>query len=326
MRQWQYRHGLFIKLEGGSIWGLGKILPNIFILHEMCRVLRRFCYIQAYDMDLHQLMGYASDGLSWGPPKGWEIAKYMGSPEGATSPREPLRFKMGHKSIFRNYGAWLTQELLQAPYADAPFIEVLTSCPPRFSFRMFFAPLLNPLLPSIEATDGLVAKPSGSSTAATPNHTRVGGVSSHLLQPPSRCFMRFVTDPVFDVLAFTKLSRPARTAFHLRTGYADFQDSILDTLSSKAVDSATMMMHWLDRACPSVATLKPEDRRARHYLISDATELRAFWNGEHSSSHLQTTRSWGDSGLRTKRRTLQPFRSPWISTRMAGLHAVHTQL
>ena len=311
LRQWRYQRGLFIKLEGGSIWGLGKVLPNVFILHEICRLLCRFCYVEAWDMKLHKLMGYASDDLSWGPPEGWEIAKYLRSPgTGTSSRREPLQLNLGHVSVFKNFGTWLKQELMKAPYADAPYVEVRTACPPRFSFRLFFAPVLNDLLPSIEASSApavgaLAGKPSGGSKAAEPNQTRMSG-GSFGLQPPSRCFMRFVTEPVFDVLAFTKLHRPARTALHLRTGYADIQDNVLDGLSSKAVDSHTMM-HWLDTACPSVATLKPEDRRARHYLLSDATELRKFWNGEDSetSNQLQSSRSWGDSSLQSKRRTMQ---------------------
>jgi len=78
------------------------------------------------------------------------------------------------------------------------------------------------------------------------------------------------------------------------------------------------MMHWLDTACPSVATLKPEDRRARHYLLSDATELRKFWNGGDSetSNQLQSSRSWGDSSLQSKRRAFAELVLAGLSTKL----------
>jgi len=78
------------------------------------------------------------------------------------------------------------------------------------------------------------------------------------------------------------------------------------------------MMHWLDTACPSVATLKPEDRRARHYLLSDATELRKFWNGGDSetSNQLQSSRSWGDSTLQSKRRAFAELVLAGLSTKL----------
>ena len=78
LRRWRGKRGLYIEyMNGNSLWGLGHILPNLFLLFDVCMRLERYCYIRMYDMQLHTFMRYAiGPDFVWGPPDTSELRLY----------------------------------------------------------------------------------------------------------------------------------------------------------------------------------------------------------------------------------------------------------
>ena len=63
------KHGVFTNL-----WGAGHTLPVACRLHQLCRRVRRFCYISIYDTSFEDYFGYAN-GESWKPQRP-ELIRY----------------------------------------------------------------------------------------------------------------------------------------------------------------------------------------------------------------------------------------------------------
>ena len=55
-----------ITFPGKSIWGHGHIVSAVYYLTHICRQLQRYCYLQFYETEMGQLLGYA-DGNTWDP-------------------------------------------------------------------------------------------------------------------------------------------------------------------------------------------------------------------------------------------------------------------
>ena len=82
--EWMQRHNnetrgrraLYFEYRGGkNVLGWGHTLTVAYALHGICRLMRRFCYVSLYDMDLGSFYGYA-DGSSWAKPEPTELAQY----------------------------------------------------------------------------------------------------------------------------------------------------------------------------------------------------------------------------------------------------------
>jgi len=130
----------------------------------------------------------------------------------------------------------------------------------------------------------------------------VGGTSAG--QRLTRCFCRFVTEPLFTCSAAERGWSSARVAYHLRTGYADVPNHDLRLFARRAYwpsphlgfsPNASWLRvreeraRWLKLACPS---LVPASTR----VISDSPALARLGSTGPKQRRLWTsTRSWGGS-------------------------------
>ena len=190
--EWMQRHNnetrgrraLFFEYRGDNRLGWGHTLTAAYALHGICRLLRRFCYVSLYDMDLGAFYGYA-DGTSWAKPEPTELARY----------RSVSTIQAARSVTFSREGlAGLLSQLRNRKYAQASLIHVLQE-PPLYlevGGDAWF-PRLMPL--------------------------RVLPASFSDTPPPlDRCFCRYVTQPRFSQVA---RSTRSDVAYHLRTGFAD---------------------------------------------------------------------------------------------------------
>ena len=59
LERWQYKRALVVRFTGRKDWwGLGHALQAVFDIHHVCRLLRRFCYISIFEMNLGLMFGY----------------------------------------------------------------------------------------------------------------------------------------------------------------------------------------------------------------------------------------------------------------------------
>ena len=77
----RHKRGLYIRWVASprlgvftNLWGAGHTLPLACRLHQLCRRVRRFCYVSIYDTNYEDYFGYAN-GLSWKPGRR-EMARY----------------------------------------------------------------------------------------------------------------------------------------------------------------------------------------------------------------------------------------------------------
>jgi len=126
--EWMQRHNnetrgrraLFFEYRGDkNALGWGHTLTVAYALHGICRLLRRFCYVSLYDMDLGTFHGYA-DGSSWAKPGPTELAQYhsvstVQAAESVTFSRQGL--------------AGLLSQLRNRKYAQASLIHVVQKPP-----------------------------------------------------------------------------------------------------------------------------------------------------------------------------------------------------
>ena len=243
------RRALFFEYRGGkNALGWGHTLTAAYALHGICRLLRRFCYVSIYDMDLGVFYGYA-DGSSWAKPEPTELAQYLSvstiqATRSVTFSREGL--------------AGLLSELRNGKHAQASLIHVVQE-PPLYleTGGDAWFPRLMPL-----------RAPAASSDA-----------------PPAldRCFCRYVTQPRFSQAASTRFD----VAYHLRTGFADIKASALvpriqrSTFRTKSEFRAAYQVaerlrgseatRWLHAACGAagIATLSSQ----RAVVLSDSPGL-----------------------------------------------------
>lgn len=66
LHEWRYKRGLVLEYEGNSYWGLGMLLTHAFVMHHICRRLKRFCYVRLYDSRIDQMFRFRN-GMSFSP-------------------------------------------------------------------------------------------------------------------------------------------------------------------------------------------------------------------------------------------------------------------
>lgn len=64
LRQRHGQRALVIEYTGKSQWGFGHTLSTVYLLHNLCYNLQRFCYMRLYDSDLEKMFRYAN-GMTW---------------------------------------------------------------------------------------------------------------------------------------------------------------------------------------------------------------------------------------------------------------------
>lgn len=64
LRQRHGQRALVIEYAGKSQWGFGHTLSTVYLLHNLCYNLQRFCYMRLYDSDLEKMFRYAN-GMTW---------------------------------------------------------------------------------------------------------------------------------------------------------------------------------------------------------------------------------------------------------------------
>ena len=257
---------LLIEFAGHSQWGLGHILPALFLAHDLCRSLRRYCYVRLYEMEVGKLFGYAN-GMTWEPPSAAALHSTFGSNASNISSCGVL-------------GRATSSPMLRRLQSDPAALIRL-----RCFGNIPFADKTRSLLPALS-----------DSASSTPDKS--GASPGRRL---SRCFCRFVSEPLF-----TCPDPPGGDTYHLRTGFADVPNNDLRLFLRLAwVPSAHLALapggtarldvpreraRWRQLACP--ATL-PKSARA----ISDSPALSRLGVGggapKDAKGGWSSTRSWG---------------------------------
>lgn len=265
-------------------WGLGHAMQAVFDIHRVCRLLRRFCYVSIFEMNLGLMFGY-KNGMSWHP-----------------EPAELDRYS--NRTTIRDYPMWFNFFHPQNPpflararkLDNVSLLEVRSLASVAFPRPFLYGAL--PLPPNARAF-----RPGWWSRLQTP--------------PPwaTRCYCRFVSEALFEYAR-----RVPAVVYHLRTGFADVADKFLTGLS-KHVRNRSAVARWLKRACPQlterprvhvisdspaiVAYYRSTMRSARfgpaapapptsHSVPNGSIELdSAVLNA--SSASVTSTRSWDNS-------------------------------
>ena len=256
-----------------SQWGLGHVLPAVFLMHDICRQLNRYCYIKVFNMDLHKLMKYAAHNLSWGVPDALELARY-GTDRGAVQNGSHLLPFDGN--LLQAFGTPVITRLRAPDVASRRFVHLRTKLPPgEFAGHLFL-----PVLPGERRT--------------------------RLTNP--RCFCRFVTEPLIFYTQPSTAAGGSSSAqdivYHLRTGYADIPDMMLHELEAQragleGVQRAGLeLARWVHLACPQpLAVTRLRDVT----VLTDSPALRAvlqtearpgLHDGQQRSGQNEPTRSW----------------------------------
>ena len=283
------RRGLFVEFRGLSTWGLGHALWDVFLIHDVCRQLGRYCHIKLYDMDLGSLMGYSFGNLSWAPPDASEIASYR-----AAGPTMDVKWKYHLWSKNRGASINLLHYLRGSEFHHASYIHVVTPGPIQGADQLRFLFPYNAVIRNMQSPL-CPARPSRTQmTSTAPNgtgHKRYCKIIARL----TRCFCRFVTEPRFAV------DRSSwETTYQLRTGYADISDTVLariklgraksesaaacaptvDQLGDDASWQYSEMTRWLLQACQGSS--RAITRLAGGFVLTDAPALRGYIIG-HSN-------------------------------------------
>lgn len=196
---WRGKRGLFVDIGGDVESGLGHLLPNAFLIFDVCWQLRRYCHIRMYKSRLSEMLRYASSPpLSWAPPLDDEYPRESTVVLNRSSPAIA-------RGLLRGYGTHLVTSLSRGELAGKSLIHLRAegSTHLRLSSSRF--------LP--------VGLPGDPSTAqANPRLTR--------------CFCRFVSEPMDAPPSSPQLLANATVTVQLRTGYADVEDELLQRLSA----------------------------------------------------------------------------------------------
>ena len=273
------RRALFFEYRGDrNALGWGHALTAAYGLHGICRLLRRYCYVSLYDIDLGEFYGYA-DGSSWARPGPAELAQYhsistIKATSSATFSREGL--------------AGLLSELRHRKRAQASLIHVLQE-PPLYlgvGGDSWF-PRLMPLRR---------AQPA---------------LSSHASPQFDRCFCRYVTEPRFS----QEVSARFDVAYHLRTGFADTKATALraayQVTESQRRSEAT---RWLNAACGAAGITTLSSQRA--VVLSDSPGLMRLLHSRYNATVgaarevLGSTRSFTGAAQSAK---LATARDVWLA-------------
>lgn len=304
LRRWRGKRGLFFEYRGISMSGLGIALPNMFALFDICFRLERFCYVSIYDMELHRLMDYRADGLSWAPPSAAERGLY----EPATARTYQVNRTLGNKGPLREPLIADAVRVLSKPsWRNASLIHVRTSAALRFDLTLA---RLDHALMRADNASLLRLRTTANRPIAGPRQPLPMGLDGR------RCLFRFISEPSAAVAALighravnnrTAVSvAPATTTIQLRTGFADLEDKLLSRLrrehartharnGTSAVTAAAQtaeMTRWLALACPGAAA------RLRHaaVLTDSPPLLEHLASGDvftfDASRLLVATRSW----------------------------------
>jgi len=259
LRTRQYKRGLVIEYTGDNFWGLGQLMVHLFMMHYVCRVVKRFCYVRIYDSELEKVLGY-SNGLRFSPDEA-ELARY---------PNESTY----NVTTGNEHRAWS----LKHPERFAAMVENDSAALVRGAFPGLPATLVSyeslPVLPWDHAW--------------TQKGVRA------IMDP---CFLRFVCAPVgLSCVGHSDepkaAAAPGPHVYHLRTGAADIPDEDQEPANRSAT------REWLYAACPRLleprrATDPPLS------LISDSPGLVDFFRsaevGEYDREH-QRPRGGGQLG------------------------------
>ena len=264
LRRWQYKRALVVRFtDRKDWWGLGHALQAVFDIHQVCRLLRRFCYVSIFEMNLGLMFGY-KNGMSWHPEPA-ELEKYP------------------NRTVIRDFPAWFNffhpknpPFLARARTLDnVSLLEVRSLSSIVFPRPFVYGAL--PLPPNAKATRR--------------------GWWSKLHVPPAwatRCFCRFVSEARWTLIPLTKpkpspspspgpnpnrfasearfeyARRVPSVVYHLRTGFADVSDDFLAELSTHDRNHSAVA-RWLQLACPQLT------ERPRVHVISDSPGVVAYY-------------------------------------------------
>eukprot|EP00966_Prymnesium_polylepis_P097937 2268484-Prymnesium_polylepis.1 len=276
LSRWYGRRAAVIEYAGRSRWGLGHVLPAVLQAHALCRQLRRYCYVRMYDMDVGHVFGFAN-GMRWEPTSS-ELQRY--DSHNVTN----------HTACALTGLAAAWSGGAETPLGPAAALRRLRSDPAallhiRCEGRIPFVDKSARMLPTL-ARDERAAEVGASRRRLT------------------RCFCRFVTEPLF---ACDARRAAARVVYHLRTGYADVPNHDLRLFSRRSFWPAAHLgfapnaswlrareerARWLKLGCPA---LTAESLRATR-VISDSPALARLGSTDAKTRRLWTsTRSWGGS-------------------------------
>ena len=277
----RHKRGLYIQWSASpklgvftNLWGAGHTLPAACRLHQLCRRVRRFCYISIYDTSFEDYFGYAN-GLAWKPQRR-ELIRYTDNDQ----KKATLTFNCNSS---RHNAA-----------KHEPFIE-------------------GELLRAIEAADD-AALVKVTIRGWLPMTDVLPYTRAHLPEEESQCACRYVTEPLHKqrpALARWLYGRGSggaggaggsgsggggadslaqATALHLRTGFADMSSALVLGLRADAAATA----RYVAAACGP----DPFGDGALRFVMSDSPgllrHLRARYPHVHANEPPEntTTRSW----------------------------------
>ena len=205
--------------------GVGKTLDVALRLHRLCYELRRFCYLSLYDAELEHYFGYAS-GASWALSK-TELAAY------GTRQVVSMDLNKTHASRERGDAAMATlRGAIEAAIKqnDAALIDVH----------------VYGWLPQVW----------------------LGHDAHSVRKAPlarDRCLARYVTEPLLKGRYRSLQQRAAPTAVHLRTGFADAHDIVVQSVDP----SPSSARLWATAACGE----RPFSDGHPRFIMSDSPGL-----------------------------------------------------
>jgi hypothetical protein len=181
-----------------NTWGVGHMLTLAYRLHAMCFRLRRYCYLRLYDSGYEEYFTF-TNGWEWAIPGRRLLRRYA-----AMSDWQHLRMNCSQAQIHRQYVENELEPALVGQEAPLIVLEIIGWIP--------FEPTVSTFVAATGPLQGIVT----ASLMRTP-------AALHRVPGLDPCVCRYVTEPP----AARQLEARARpTSVHLRTGFADVDDSV----------------------------------------------------------------------------------------------------
>jgi hypothetical protein len=315
----RFRRGLVINLVSGKLpqyrasdLGIGHGLLAAYRLHQLCRRLKRYCYVSVYDHRLERFFAYP-DGASWDPEESKEELKRYPQPAS-------IYFRRAFTDRYSNLS------LLQAT------LESQEACnKPRCHFKLRQkneTRLIDAGLIRLTLLGWPPMEPQPSTPKAWAHHARLALATSlppaehHPTAGPPRCSCRYVTQPRLAAFTSPASSSPltpwmsttaSHAAVHLRTNFADANE----TLATSVAPSPKIAKQWLDAACPDSFWLHSSDVHVfsdSPGLLREIRRQRGHDDGQ-PTPFLLTSKTWQASSD-------EPTRAAIADLILAGLSTV----
>lgn len=231
-RGWLGKRGLLViwepALKNVNLVGLGHMLPLLYHIHAMCFRVERACNVRLFDSMLQTYFGYADD-TTWGIHSPRRLQRLYGE--------EPTHVKvLCNRSAASSMTGGCLSELERSIAGQQEKRLVVATVD---GVMPFFAAQHRYTIAKVVSHAGLGKDDEALYHRGYPLTVPPTPASLHRMPTVDPCLCRFVTEPRKEIKPTRRLAgyrthrgSTPRTAVHLRTGFADASDALVQAVGA----------------------------------------------------------------------------------------------